>query len=104
MNWLKNLIRIRREHLAFSRGTVRFLPASSRAVLPYLCEYEGDVALVVNNLAHFSQYVELDLSEFIGQVPVDLFSKTAFPAITERPYLITLGPHGFYWFRLQIQT
>ncbi|MER5996336.1 alpha-glucosidase C-terminal domain-containing protein, partial [Streptomyces viridosporus] len=32
--------------------------------------------------------------------PVELFGGVRFPAIGELPYLLTLGGHGFYWFRL----
>jgi hypothetical protein len=34
-------------------------------------------------------------------VPVELFGRTAFPAVGERAYLFTLGSHVFYWFVLQ---
>ena len=47
-----------------------------------------------------AQFVELDLSEFRGRAPVELFGQTRFPLIGELPYLLSLGPHGFYWFRL----
>ena len=53
------------------------------------------------NLSRFAQFVELDLSEFEGLVPVELFGRTAFPPIGELPYFLTLGPHGFYWFSLE---
>ena len=46
------------------------------------------------------QYVELDLAAFQGRVPVELFGATEFPPIGELPYLLTLGPHAFYWFVL----
>jgi maltose alpha-D-glucosyltransferase/alpha-amylase len=29
-----------------------------------------------------------------------LFGKIPFPAITDAPYFVTLGPHNFFWFRL----
>ena len=34
-------------------------------------------------------------------VPVEVFGRAKFPAITENPYLLSLGPHAFYWFHLQ---
>ncbi|MDQ6906058.1 MAG: alpha-glucosidase C-terminal domain-containing protein [Chloroflexota bacterium] len=33
--------------------------------------------------------------------PVELIGETHFPTITDRPYFFTLGPHAFYWFRLE---
>jgi maltose alpha-D-glucosyltransferase/alpha-amylase len=49
--------------------------------------------------------VELDLAaadrELEGMTPVEVFGRTPFPRIGEWPYLLTLGPHGFYWFVLE---
>jgi maltose alpha-D-glucosyltransferase/alpha-amylase len=44
--------------------------------------------------------VELDLREFNGWVPLELWGEVPFPPIGELPYLLTLGPHNFMWFRL----
>jgi maltose alpha-D-glucosyltransferase/alpha-amylase len=33
-------------------------------------------------------------------VPVEMIGETRFPPIGDLPYFITLGPHTFYWFRL----
>ena len=82
-------------------GTIRFLSPSNRKVLAFLREYEGEHLLVVVNLSRFVQYVELDLSEYQGMVAVELFGQNEFPAIGELPYLLTLGPHAFYWFSLE---
>ena len=54
----------------------------------------------MNNLSRFAQFVELDLREFNGCVPLELWGEIAFPPIGELPYLLTLGPHNFFWFRL----
>ncbi|MEM8533734.1 MAG: putative maltokinase, partial [Chloroflexota bacterium] len=52
------------------------------------------------NLSRFIQCVELDLREFEGMIPIEVFSKSPFPAIGDLPYFLTLGPHAFYWFAL----
>ena len=57
--------------------------------------------LIVANLSRFAQYVELDLSRFRGAEPVELFGQTHFPPIGELPYLLTLGPHAFYWLAIE---
>ena len=44
--------------------------------------YDGADLLVVNNLSRFVQPVELDLREFDGLDPVELFGETVFPRIT----------------------
>jgi maltose alpha-D-glucosyltransferase/alpha-amylase len=32
--------------------------------------------------------------------PVEMLGRVHFPSIGELPYLLTMGPHGFYWFTL----
>src|SRR5690606_5113586 len=100
LNWLKRMLAVRRNHSVFGRGTQRFVKPRNRKILAYLREYKGEVVLCVANLANSAQAVELDLAEFAGHTPVELTGETAFPAIGQLPYLLTLPPHGFYWFRL----
>ncbi len=99
--WMKRLIALRKRHRAFGRGTLEFLHPSNRKVLAFIRRYEDEQLLVVANLSRFVQYVELDLSAFKGLSPVELFGRTPFPPIGELPYLLTLGPHAFYWFSLE---
>ena len=39
-----------------------------------------------------------------GAIPVELFGETVFPKIGGSPYFLSLGPHTFYWFRLEKST
>jgi maltose alpha-D-glucosyltransferase/alpha-amylase len=32
--------------------------------------------------------------------PVELMGRERFPRIGDLPYLLTFGPHDFYWFQL----
>ena len=98
--WSKRLIGLRRAHKAFSRGTLEFLRPSNRHILAFLRRHEGETILVVANLSRFVQYVELDLPELAGAVPMELFGGTLFPAVGKNPYVLTLGPHSFYWFEI----
>jgi maltose alpha-D-glucosyltransferase / alpha-amylase len=100
LQWIRRLIRIRKRYLAFGRGSIEFLHPTNQRVLPYIRRYGDQHLLIVNNLSRFSQPVELDLSHYNGWQPVELFGETPFPRIGELPYLLTMGPHGFYWFRL----
>lgn len=100
LNWTKRMLAVRREYRAFGRGTQRFLKPRNRKVLSYLREDDNNTILCVANLASSAQAVELDLSEFAGRVPVELSGETPFPAIGQLPFLLTLPPYAFYWFRL----
>lgn len=99
--WMKRIIALRQQSPIFSRGSLRFLHSSNAKVLAFLRTYQEQSILVVANLSRFSQFVELDLGEFRGTAPVELFGQTPFPQIGELPYLLTLGPHSFYWFSVQ---
>jgi maltose alpha-D-glucosyltransferase / alpha-amylase len=102
LNWMRRLIAIRKRYPVFGRGDIEFLHPSNLAILAYVRRYQGQTVLAVNNLSRFVQPVELDLSAYAGDVPVELFGETAFPRIgAERPYFLSLGPHTFYWFRLE---
>ncbi|MFQ5600141.1 MAG: maltose alpha-D-glucosyltransferase, partial [Candidatus Krumholzibacteriia bacterium] len=103
LSWMQSLIRVRKQSKAFGRGSIRILKPANRKVLVYLREYQEDTLLIVNNLSRQAQAVEIDLQEFDGRVPIELFGNSPFPRIGELPYLLTLGPYGFYWFRLARQ-
>src|SRR5215467_5354116 len=100
LRWMRRLIGVRQEYQAFGRGTWEPVDAANRRVLVFLRRYRDEMILCVNNLSRFAQFVELDLREFTGLVPLELWSKNPFPRIGELPYLLTLGPHNFLWFRL----
>jgi len=92
---------VRKRYRAFGRGSIRFLHPENTKVLGYLREYGDEKLLCVVNLSRFAQFAELDLSEFEGMTPVELIGETRFPDIGTLPYLLTLGPHTFFWFRLE---
>jgi maltose alpha-D-glucosyltransferase / alpha-amylase len=101
LNWLRRLIRVRREYMVFGRGSLEFLPCHNRRVVAYIRRHQDEIALVINNLSRFPQAVALDLADYDGMTPVEMAGKTPFPAIDDRAYPITLGPYGYYWLHLQ---
>src|SRR5246127_2637461 len=96
----KRLISVRKSTLAFGRGSMTFIRPANRAVLAYVRAYKGEVILCVANLSRAAQATELDLTPWKDRVPQEMLGRTRFPAIGELPYMITLGPYGFYWFHL----
>ena len=104
LNWMKRMIAVRQQHLAFGRGTITFLYPGNRKILAYLREYGDDAILCVANLSRQPQAVELDLSRFKYRVPVELVGRSPFPPIGDLTYLLTLPAYGFYWFVLAQDT
>ncbi len=98
--WTRRMLALRRRHPVFGRGTIEFLHPENGRVFAFLRRDEEETMLVVANLARHNQYVELDLSEFRGIRPLELFGRTPFPPVGEPPYLLTLAPHSFYWFSM----
>jgi maltose alpha-D-glucosyltransferase/alpha-amylase len=101
LQWMRNLLGLRRLFPAFAVGTLEFLEPANRKVLAYVRRWTSDTILCVANLSRSIQPVELDLSAFVGAVPIEMLGYTEFPRIGERPYFLTLGPYAFYWFELQ---
>ena len=101
LQWMRNMIRLRRLFKVFGRATMEFVSPSNRKVLAYVRRYRDDVVLCVANLSRTVQPAELDLSAFEGMTPVEMLGYTEFPPIGTLPYFLTLGPYGFYWFELQ---
>ena len=100
LNWMKRLIAVRQSCKVFGRGRLEMLKPGNRKILAYVRVFGEETVLCVANLSRSAQPVELDLSGFKGLVPVEMLGQTAFPPISEMPYLLTLPRHGFYWFRL----
>jgi maltose alpha-D-glucosyltransferase/alpha-amylase len=101
--WMKRIIAQRKQFHAFGRGSLDFLHPSNRRVVAFIRKYEDETILVVANLSRFTQCFELDLNAFRGMHPVEIFGRTKFPPITDRPYFHSLGPHAFNWFYLETQ-
>jgi maltose alpha-D-glucosyltransferase / alpha-amylase len=99
--WTKRLVALRKRYKAFGRGSIEFLSPENSRILAFVRELDGETVLVVANLSRFTQYAELDLSKYKGCTPVELFGKTQFPLVRDAAYMVTLGPHGFYWFSLE---
>lgn len=99
--WTKRLIGLRKRHQAFGRGSLEFLHPENHKVLAFIRRHESEQILVVANLSRIVQCVELDLSEFKGNVLVEMFGRSTMPAVGDRPYQLTLGPYAFYWLLLE---
>ena len=101
LHWMRRMIRIRKQYPAFGRGSLAFLDGDNPRTLAFTRRYAGQTLLVVLNLSRFVQCTEINLAPYVGMHPVELIGGARFPAIAAHPYFFTLGPHAFYWFRLE---
>jgi len=101
LSWMQQIIRVRRSTPVFGSGLIEFLYPANHRVLAYVRQLGDETILVVNNLSSSAQAVELDLRRYKGKIPIEMFGWNLFPRVAEAPYLLTMGPYQFYWFRLR---
>jgi len=53
------------------------------------------------NLSRYSQHVELDLSDYAGNTPVEVFSRNEFPVISDEPWSFSMQFKNYFWFELR---
>lgn len=103
--WMRRVIAMRRRYTAFGRGTTEFLPSDNSKLLTFVRKHGDETILVIVNLSRFAQAVELDLEDYAGTLPRELFSQNVFPRVRAgAPYVLTLGPHGHYWLLLESEN
>ena len=99
--WMKRILAQRKQSHALGRGGIEFLAPENRRILAFVRSHGEERVLVVANLSRFAQCTQIDLARFKDLVPLEMFGATEFPAITDKPYFLSLAPHAFYWFALQ---
>jgi maltose alpha-D-glucosyltransferase/alpha-amylase len=103
LNWMRSVIKLRKQHKVFGRGTIELLYPENRKILAYTRSFEDETILVVANLSRHPQSVSLDLPNHIGVTPIEMFGLVPFHPITEEKYTLTLAGHSFYWLQLTTQ-
>jgi len=98
---MRRVIDKRKKFKALSRGTIEFLYPENAKVFAFIRRYKEEVILGVINLSRFSQAVELNLPEFRGCMPEEVFSYNKFPKIRDSKYMLTLSPHSHFWLLLK---
>jgi maltose alpha-D-glucosyltransferase/alpha-amylase len=101
LSWMRQLIALRTRHRVFGRGDIEFLDPDNPHVLAFIRRLDGDPPMLcVSNLSRLAQHVELDLREFQGATPVEVFGHSEFAPVRDHDYQVTLAPYGFFWFSL----
>ncbi len=99
--FMKGIINMRKKFKAFSRGDLKFLYLENPKVLAFTRTYLDQTIMVVVNLSRYAQPAQIELEEFKGYTPVEVYSKNKFPIIKETPYFFTLAAHACHWFELR---
>src|ERR687891_582275 len=100
LQWFRRLLAVRQQHPVLGLGSFEVLHPENATIFAYIRKWNDDIIMCVNNLSSRAQAAELDLSAHEGMYPVEMLGRERFPRIGELPYLLTFGPHSFYWFQL----
>ena len=92
---ISEMIKVRKAHPAFGRGSMRWVEPGNPSVAVYTREYAGETLLIVNNLSGTLQTISLP-SEYYGGY-VDLLTGTEH-VITSA---LTLEAHNYLWLMKQ---
>jgi maltose alpha-D-glucosyltransferase/alpha-amylase len=101
LNWLRRVLRTHRLDPVFRGSPMRILDVPNPAIFAFVREGPSGAVLCVNNFSRFVQPALVPTAPWKGRTPVDLIGGAAFPSITRDEYLFSVGPHSFYWFRLE---
>jgi maltose alpha-D-glucosyltransferase/alpha-amylase len=101
LSWMRRIVAVRTSTRVFGNGSIEFLYPANHRILAYVRQFGNETVLVVNNLSSAAQAVELDLRRYKGNILIEMFGKNVFPRVGDLPYLLTMGPYQFYWFRLR---
>jgi len=99
--WMKRLIGVRKNYSALSTGDMQFVSTENPHILCFTRGSNEQTILVAANLSRYHQVAELDLGNFTGVEPLEVFSQNTFPPIRSDAYRIILGPYGYLWLLLK---
>jgi maltose alpha-D-glucosyltransferase / alpha-amylase len=101
LGWIRRILSVRKETQAFGRGSFRFLETNHASVLAFERAFNGDAIVVIANLSRFVAPVHVALDGLSGRTPHEMFGGAVFPKVVDERYFVTLGPHAFFWLRME---
>jgi len=96
---IQRLLALRKQTLAFSRGSLELLHPENRTIFAYLRRHEEETVLVVNNLAASKQMAVLKLPQVCGAPPTLLHGDVLLTLEPGDRYAFHLEPYAFCWAR-----
>ena len=104
LSWMRQIIAVRQRNPVLASNEITFPDPDNHRVLAYIRRAPGEHPfLVVANLSQRAQSVDIDLRELEGSIPIEVFGRTPFAPITDKPYTLTLAPYGYFWFEVVAQ-
>ena len=102
---IKTALNVRREHRAFGRGSLVWIPVfdqaggEAQAILAYERKFDGERIVVVQNLSEQQTLIRLP-APLTAATPVELLGQTVHREQRGADALLMCDPHGYYWFKI----
>jgi len=97
LNFVRRLIRLVKEHMAFGEGGFSWVKANNDAIAAYTRIYEQDRILVVQNLAQTPKTAYIELHQYKNGEMSDLLSGQKLTVNPDGNLIFTLQPYQFFW-------
>ncbi|MCA9116888.1 MAG: alpha-glucosidase C-terminal domain-containing protein [Planctomycetaceae bacterium] len=99
LNWMRKLIRVRRECPECSFGTCTVLEADDSAVLAHECRLDETAMVSLHNLSDKTKQVEVTFEGDRPRQMTDLLADDGKHwSVNGGSMSVELGPYGFHWF------
>ncbi|EMG35954.1 trehalose synthase [Desulfocurvibacter africanus PCS] len=99
--WTRNFLAVRKRFKAYGRGSIEFVLPTNPKVLAYVRRYAQEAVLVVINLSRHPQMASINLRNYKGCIPEEVFSRMPFPPVRDSTYVFTLNSYGYYIFSME---
>ncbi|NPV86163.1 MAG: maltose alpha-D-glucosyltransferase [Anaerolineae bacterium] len=101
LNWMRTMLQVRKQHLAFGEGKLHLLRPANRAVLAYVRSHETGNLLVLNNLSSQPQRVEVDLSDWRVSCLRDACTGCVRQVVPDADIVFNLEGYQYAWWILE---
>jgi maltose alpha-D-glucosyltransferase/alpha-amylase len=100
LNWLREMLAVRRKHPEMGRGSFEILDVGNDAVLVFMRRYGDRATLVLANFSRETQELRIPGDRIDERSPVDAATGRPIPRLGTDPMHIHLGALEFLWLRL----
>lgn len=100
LNFIRLLVRIRKQHNTFGFGNLQWCESSNLTILAFKRSYQNETIVVLNNLSDTDQTVLLSESDVFG-IPENLFTQERIAEFANGKIEIKLSPYQFLWLKYE---
>ena len=100
LRWLRRFIELRKQHPVFGSATTSALRPENPRIFAHVRSFSEATSCSASTTSRARRRRSSSTSPRSTGAPGRAARQHAFPRIGELPYLLTLGPRGFFWFQL----